>query len=601
MAGLLRAAFGGVDPGAFSRGAERQLRLQELQRANQTRLNLQQYAPQQTSQAVSTPAAPVYDPNAFAIQQRTPLENEYDVTIGPDGGYTAHAVVPRPPEITIEELPPPPPPADKNAGLSIPSSTVIMPKADQVGTPTFKGEVTTVEPKEGTDVEKIDLQVQGMPWKVIEKDGGKVVVHNGVEYNISDPIGDGSSLILVDRYGRPNYPLTQQFTAARAEGITNTETEGSEVKSVEEIKDTAEEAIDEADKEKVTIKNTGQVVTEKVDGITDAGTAVERTDPNTVTAVIGGSAETEGAVDVPSVYIKNPSKAGYDIQKALRNRQASVSVLQEQNKKTLDYQKIAEIYRISGDMDNYFKYQTIIDQAKSIAQGTQQTIREYNESIIYLQGMQGLADLAYGNNTNRLSMVWSEYSGRQVRIAPRTDGLFDIFMDGQMVETGLTKADVSSMAQLQFDSEYRAKMAGRKDAAFESMLQTQEEKEKIIAETLKQITIENVKGEAAIQLEMIKKSATSFTSTGNGEGVAIINGMPYYFSPQTPLYRPGEDEPYDYGAGLVPLGSNTALGLIYGNQGNGNPQVNIPNPYMSQPDVAAAIENQQKATNTEEK
>ena len=593
MAGLFRAAFGSVDPGAFARGAERQLRLQELQRANQTRLNLQQYAPQQTSQAVSAEAAPKYDPNTFKIGQRTPLEGETEVYMNENGGYTSIAPVPPPAKLEIQELPVE---EEKKAGVKVPPNTVIMPKGDQVGTPTFQGEVTTVEPTEGTELEKNDLQLQGMPWKVIEKDGGKVVVHNGVEYNIKDPMGDGSSLILVDRYDRPNYPLTQKFTEARSKGIINTETAGGTVMSVDKIKDTADKAIAESDKDKVDVNNSGQKVTGKVDGITESGTPAE--DQNTVTSVVGGSKETEGAVDVPSVYIENPSKAGYDIQKALRNRQYAVDVLQQQNKKTLDYQKIAEIYRISGDMDNYFKYQTIIDQAKSIAQGTQKSIREYNESIIYLQGMQGLADLAYGNNTNRLSMVWSEYSGRQVRIVPRTDGLFDLFMDGQLVNKGMTKSSVSSMAQLQFDSSYRTKMAGRKDAIFESALQTKEEKEKIIAETLKEITVKNVEGQAAIQLEMIKQMATSFTNSGAGDGtgLAIIGGQPYYFNPRTDKYKPGEDEPYGKGPGLTPLSTSDALGML---QSMPNANINIPNPFLTQ-DVVTAEENNKKA-NTEEK
>ena len=65
--------------------------------------------------------------------------------------------------------------------------------------------------------------MQGFPWKVIDKNGGKIVVHNGVEYNIKDVFGDGSSLMLVDRYDRPNQVLTDAFTKGRARGITNTE------------------------------------------------------------------------------------------------------------------------------------------------------------------------------------------------------------------------------------------------------------------------------------------------------------------------------------------------------------------------------------------
>ena len=72
-----------------------------------------------------------------------------------------------------------------------------------------------------SDEEKQSLHVQGFPWKVIDKNGGKVVVHNGVEYDIKE-VGDGS-FILTNRMGMPNYPLTDAFTKARIRGITDTE------------------------------------------------------------------------------------------------------------------------------------------------------------------------------------------------------------------------------------------------------------------------------------------------------------------------------------------------------------------------------------------
>ena len=71
--------------------------------------------------------------------------------------------------------------------------------------------------------EKEALHVQGMPWKVTPKGNGQVVVHNGVEYDIKDVDGTGSSLQLIDRNGRPNFPLTDAFTKGRAQGIINTE------------------------------------------------------------------------------------------------------------------------------------------------------------------------------------------------------------------------------------------------------------------------------------------------------------------------------------------------------------------------------------------
>lgn len=122
------------------------------------------------------------------------------------------------------------------AGLDT-SKTVLVPgdqkgdaSVDQITQPDFGSPDLSVLMPSGTtqntnasDEEKEELHVQGFPWKVIDKNGGKIVVHNGVEYNIKDVMGDGTSFQLTDRYGRPNFALTDAFTKGRAKGILNTE------------------------------------------------------------------------------------------------------------------------------------------------------------------------------------------------------------------------------------------------------------------------------------------------------------------------------------------------------------------------------------------
>lgn len=119
-----------------------------------------------------------------------------------------------------------------------PKTTTEIPSAITNETP-FPGQITfpeyeqpdlsglfpegTTEKTDAQAEEKEALHVQGMPWKVAPKGNGQVLVHNGVEYDIKDVFGDGSSFQIVDRYGRPNFPLTDAFTKGRAQGIVNTE------------------------------------------------------------------------------------------------------------------------------------------------------------------------------------------------------------------------------------------------------------------------------------------------------------------------------------------------------------------------------------------
>ena len=124
------------------------------------------------------------------------------------------------------------------AGLDT-SKTVIVPgdekgsgSQDQITKPEFGSPDLSVLFPQGvtqkdnvSDEEKEALHVFGQPWKIMDKNGGKILVHNGVEYNIVDVFKDGSSFVLQDRYGRNTAPpaLQNAFTQGRAKGITNTE------------------------------------------------------------------------------------------------------------------------------------------------------------------------------------------------------------------------------------------------------------------------------------------------------------------------------------------------------------------------------------------
>ena len=59
----------GTDPQAFNRGAENQLKLQALQRAEQARLNLKNYAPNQMNLGVNLRETPNLDSSKFGSDQ----------------------------------------------------------------------------------------------------------------------------------------------------------------------------------------------------------------------------------------------------------------------------------------------------------------------------------------------------------------------------------------------------------------------------------------------------------------------------------------------------------------------------------------------------
>ena len=289
-----------------------------------------------------------------------------------------------------------------------------------------------------------------------------------------------------------------------------------------------------------------------------------------------GEVAKENEVNSPAIYIENPSKIGLDMQRAMKTREESVLLFNRLQTQMKDYQRMAEIYRISGDMENYMKFKGLAEQAYGNVVTARDTVTAQDQNIVYLQGMQGLNDLRYGNNPNRLNMVWSMYSGREVRIVPRSDGNFNIMMDGQMISENISMRDVSNLAQIQFDSSYRADRS--KDAAdksmklFEANIDMQKEQQKMVAEIYKLKIEQNLKAKAEQQLELIKQLKGEFKAVGDGSGKGIIQigGQVYLFDPMMEFTKPDSDEKY-FAPGTKKITFQDAATMIQGSGSEANP------------------------------
>ena len=282
--------------------------------------------------------------------------------------------------------------------------------------------------------------------------------------------------------------------------------------------------------------------------------------------ITNGDTEKEGEVNSPAVYIQNPSKVGFDMQQAQKTREEAVRAFNLVNRQVADYQRLAEIYRVSGSMDKYFEYKSLAEQAYSNALASRDAVTKLDNSMVYLQGMQGLNDLRFGNNTNRLSQVWSMYSGRDVRIVPRSDGLFNIMMDGETISEGVTQRDVGHLAQLQFDSSYRETVATtaseQSGKLFDHKLDVNLEQIKMLNE----VTVEKLKGRVQIYLETLKNMGAEFKAIGDGSGKGIVQqgSEIYLFDPMMEKTKPNSDEKY-YEPGLKKLTMGEAAGFLSGN------------------------------------
>ncbi len=305
------------------------------------------------------------------------------------------------------------------------------------------------------------------------------------------------------------------------------------------------------------------VASENVSSLEVVGTETVTSDDSNIT---NGDVEKEGEVNSPAVYIENPSKVGFDMQQAQKTREEAVRAFNLVNRQVADYQRLAEIYRVSGSMDKYFEYKSLAEQAYSNVLASRDAVTKLDNSMVYLQGMQGLNDLRFGNNTNRLSQVWSMYSGRDVRVVPRSDGLFNIMMDGETISEGVSQRDVGHLAQLQFDSSYRetvkAAAGERSSKLFDQSLDVNMEQVKMLNE----ITVEKFKARASQLLETIKNMGAEFKAVGDGSGKGIVTmgGEVYLFNPEMQYTKPNSDE-VEIRPGLTKLSFADATNLLSGN------------------------------------
>ena len=176
--------------------------------------------------------------------------------------------------------------------------------------------------------------------------------------------------------------------------------------------------------------------------------------------------ETKTEPKPPAFYQKDPSATGFELRNFLEERELiinqtnqTVSILAQRS----DYfRRLAEVSRIGGTDEE--SYNNLINQSTELmAKATDARnkgaleAKKAENKIMYLQGMQALSDLTKGS-VNRAAMVWSQYSGLDIRINPRSDGKYDVTIGGKPYKTMDSKT-LSNTLQLAFDQGYRGSQA----------------------------------------------------------------------------------------------------------------------------------------------
>ena len=220
---------------------------------------------------------------------------------------------------------------------------------------------------------------------------------------------------------------------------------------------------------------------------------------------------TAGVTSPSEYYLSNPQAIGGDMSYAMQQRN--------------------ELARLAGMYQNAGMGQKFTE--------TRLQLMELDRNMFYLQGMQGLQEFSLANDPRRLSAVWSHFSGVPVGIQPRSDGKFNIVVNGKRAREGLTSSEITKEARLSFDANFRKQEATAGATAnmerFKASLDIQKENAKQLVTMIKEISVEKTKSNNAQALEWAKANFNwDIKPTGAGDGSVIIRppgAPPYLFNP----------------------------------------------------------------------
>ena len=248
----------------------------------------------------------------------------------------------------------------------------------------------------------------------------------------------------------------------------------------------------------------------------------------------------------PAFYAGNPAAIGFEMQQGLAAREQyardATNRINTLNGRLSEYERMAQVSRISGDLDNYERYtelaQKLRDGITELRSGAESNLRQTDGKIMYLQGMQALQELNMGN-TQRASAVWSAFTGRKIQIVPRSDGKYDIEVDGKLWKTE-DYGRLSQRLQLTFDSEFRktqqASASKRAEMTFEAALEMSKERNKAALDMYTKATVERIKQAGENYRKQLEQQGAKFTTTTSGV-LVYMNGNTFFFDPLGEEYK----------------------------------------------------------------
>jgi hypothetical protein len=308
-------------------------------------------------------------------------------------------------------------------------------------------------------------------------------------------------------------------------------------------------------------KDTTGTNTTATEIVAEANKALDGT-TQTVTNADGTKKESIATVEVTEPeqeivkFLETPPNIGIEMQNLLNGRKLGVDNLNRQlqllneqinanNAKAAEYDRFADIALANGQIATFERYSGLADglikQSNDLLNSgieaqnkAKVAIQEFDNKMLLVQGAQALQDLSFGS-TARAGAVLSAFSGLDIQVVPRSDGKYDLMVNGNRQQT-YTMAELSDKLRRTYSQAYRESQTKlqteRQTYLFEKGVDLEAELTKQRDKLLGDLKLKNLDNAGAAYLEELKQRKGEFKALGDGFALIYDNGQYFLLQPQ---------------------------------------------------------------------
>ena len=99
-----------------------------------------------------------------------------------------------------------------------------------------------------------------------------------------------------------------------------------------------------------------------------------------------------------------------------------------------------------------------------------------------MMGDRGVAEFTRFNDPTRMMGVWSQFTGQNLQLQPRSDGKWDLFSNGKILGQGLSASELTGYAKEDIDAKYLASKSALKEWYFKEQTKSGFKVQETVAE-----------------------------------------------------------------------------------------------------------------------